>query len=86
MTSRIGASGARESTAQAPGLHGPGRKPAPRTGASEAAARVGQKDKETPRIGASGEERSTALAPGLDRPGANPVPRTGAPEATGRVR
>ena len=86
MTSRIGVSGASESTARAPGLDRLGVNQAPRTGASEAAARVRQKDKKTPRIGASGEERSTALASGLDRPGVNPLPRTGASEATERRR
>ena len=44
MTPRIGASGASGSTARAPGLDRPGVNPVPRTGASEAAERVRQKD------------------------------------------
>ena len=44
MTPRIGASGARESTARAPGLDRPGVNQVPRTGASEATGRIRQKD------------------------------------------
>ena len=44
MTPRIGASGAEWSSAPAPGLDRPGLNPEPRTGASEAAERIRQKD------------------------------------------
>ena len=44
MTPRIGASGARGSTARAPGLDRPGVNPVPRTRASEATGRIRQKD------------------------------------------
>ena len=44
MTPRIGASGASESTARAPGLDGPGMNPVRRTGASLATGRIRQKD------------------------------------------
>ena len=44
MTPRIGASGARGSTARAPGLDFSGVNPEPRTGASEATGRIRQKD------------------------------------------
>ena len=43
MTPRIGASGARGSTARAPGLDRPGVNPVPRTGASEATGRIRQR-------------------------------------------
>ena len=44
MTPRIGASGARGSTARAPRLDRPGVNPVPQTGASEATGRIRQKD------------------------------------------
>ena len=63
MMPRIGASGADWSTALAPGLDRPGVHPVPRTGASEAAERIRQKD--APDLSIRG---------GLER---GPNPRTG---------
>ena len=68
MTPRIEASGACWSLAEAPGLDRPGVNPVPRTGASEAAERIRQKDAPdwsfrggmkhgiSPRTGSSGGE------------------------------